>query len=187
MVKIISKVPTWKESAFHSYYLRQQTFISSLSFQFGLDPIVNYFNCSHHHPQFPKDIYYPSHPFSRPPAMNQSILYLLDSCLWVSEKCSRKLHNHADGAITSAYIPNSAESLMVLSNSFLLIHSRVPFSVLYGFCKPLFLFSIPHLILVPHLSRWCFHLYSDHPGQQVSISSVFHLSLLKLNILSFIP
>lgn len=59
---------------------------------------------------------------------------------------TRKLQNHADGAITSKSIPNSVRPLRMLSNSFI-----SPFPVLHGFCKPLLLFSIPSLILV---STW---------------------------------
>lgn len=51
----------------------------------------------------------------------------------------------------------------------LFIRSRVPVLVLYVFCKPLLLFSIPNLTCVPYLSWWWFHLYSDHQGWQVSI------------------
>lgn len=66
----------------------------------------------------------------------------------------------------------------------LLIHRRVPFLVIYGFCKQLFLFSILSSSLSLTLRGQWFHLDSDQQDYQVSISLIFHQSLVTLNILS---
>lgn len=113
------------------------------------------------------------------------MIFLLGSCLWVSEKCSEKLHNHADGAITRANIPYSAGPLIMLSNSFLNLWQS-PFSCLVWInCKLLLLFSIPSLIFVPYLSIRCFHLYSKHQDHQVSISSVFLMFISEIKYIFF--
>lgn len=110
MVKINLKVPTYrKESAFHSYYLTQQKFISFASLPIWPGPNNQLFQL------FSPLSLIPSRPLLSISSLSQALCYgsmicLLGSCLWVSEKCSRNLRNHADGAITSADIPNTAGS-----------------------------------------------------------------------------